>query len=164
MFKKGMLVCKKRGKTKDIPGIVISTRIMSDGERQWNVIKVFYSIDGTIIEGNENTFKEYDYDSLSDKDMILRDAYSNMDSAMELVGKWTNGEEVNVKFKEPLPKPQPKKYFGPEILYEILDDYEMEFYDGACKDDQEEFIKRWMMKLSHEDVDDIVNFITKGEY
>lgn len=163
MFKKGMLVCKKRGKIKNIPGIVIGIRIMSDGERQWEVLKVFYSIDGSIIEGNENTFKKYDYNSLSDKDMILSCAYSNIDSAMELVSKWTNGEEVNVAFKESLPKPQPKKYFGPEILYDILDDYEMKFYDGATRDDQEEFIKNWMMKLSHEDVNDIVKFVTKGE-
>ena len=163
MFKKGMIVCKKRGKLKNVPGIVIDTRIMSDGEQQWNILRVFYSFDGTVIEGKENTFKKYDNCILSNKDMILRDAYSNLDSAMELVNKWSNGEEVNIAFKEPRPNPQPKKYFGPDIIYNIFDEYEMEFYDGATRDDQEEFIKRWMEKLSDEDVNDIVSFLTKGE-
>lgn len=168
MFEVGTVVCKKRGKYKDIPGIVVHKTCSIYNNKPCFELVVNLLETGTILTGRHYGFKLYNTKQSVDctPNAALKQAHTVLDSALDLVNRWEK-EEVETKFVEPrvnISVEIKRIEYKPKALYDLLDYYE-DFIseDGyASNDAKEYFLKNWLTKLTEDNKQEIIDFV-KGE-
>jgi len=167
MFEVGTVVCKKRGKYKDIPGIIVhrSCSIYNNKPCFELIVNLFET--GTILSGRHYGFKPYNTRSITDyTNDALKDVHTVLESGLDLVNRWAK-EEVVTKFTEPrevVGLENKRMEYKPKALYDLLEDYE-DFIseDGfASNDEKEWFLKNWLIKLTEDNKQELIDFV-KGE-
>lgn len=96
----------------------------------------------------------------------LKDVHTVLESGLDLVNRWQK-EEVVTEFIEPrvtVNLENKRIEYKPKALYDLLDDYEDYISeDGfASSDEKELFLKNWLIKLTEDNKQELIDFV-KGE-
>lgn len=167
MFEVGTMVCKKRGKYKDIPGIIVHRFCSTYNNKPCFELVVNLLGTGTILSGRHYGFKIYNAKPTVDyTNTSLNDAHTVLESGLDLVNRWEK-EEVSTKFIEPrvtVNLENKRIEYKPKALYDLLDDYEDYISeDGfASNDEKEWFLKNWLIKLTEDNKQELIDYV-KGD-
>lgn len=167
MFEVGTMVCKKQGKYKDIPGIIVSRVCSTYNNKPCFELVVTLLGTGTTLSGRHYGFKLYGARPIIDyPNAVLNDVHTALESGLDLVNRWEK-EEVVTEFTEPsvtVNFEDKRIEYKPKAFYDLLDDYE-EFIleDGfASNDEKEWFLKNWLIKLTEDSKKELIDFV-KGD-
>lgn len=167
MFEVGTMVCKKRGKYKGIPGIIVHRYCSIYNNKPCLELIVNLLETGTILTGRHYGFKIYNTKPTVDyTNASLNDAHTVLESGLDLVNRWEK-EKVETKFIEPrvtVNLENQRIEYKPKALYDLLEDYEDYISeDGfASNDEKEWFLKNWLIKLTEDNKEELIDYV-KGE-